>query len=119
VEGSLIEPRGRFFFSPKEFLTRVIEVFALFFHTRFSSMPLRFFSAVGALFSFAGLIMLFVLFIQRFFFDILIGNRPSLFIALLLMILGFLVSSAGLLGEIIVYFNRRSRKGYTVEKIVS
>ncbi|MGB5424291.1 MAG: glycosyltransferase [Desulfobacterales bacterium] len=117
VEGS-ITPKARFFYSPTDYLIRLIEIFAIFFNSRFSSKPLRFFSAVGAFISLLGLISLIVLFIQRFFFDVSIGNRPSLFVSLLLMIMGVLVSSAGLLGEIIVFFNSRGRKEYTVEKIV-
>ena len=118
VEGILNATQKRFFHKPTVYINRVIEIFALFFNTHFSSKPLRFFSAVGTLFSFAGLTWLIVLFVQRFFFDISIGNRPSLFVSLLLMILGILVSSAGLLGEIIVFSNRRSRKEYNVEKML-
>lgn len=119
VEGYLIELQKRIFYSPAEYLTRVIEIFAIFFNARFSSKPLRFFSAFGALISLAGLISFFVLFVQRFFFAISIGNRPFLFVSLLLMILGILVSSAGLLGEIIVFFNSKNRREYSIEKIVN
>jgi hypothetical protein len=59
-----------------------------------------------------------LLFIERFFFGILIGNRPFLFIALLLTILGVLVSSAGLLGEIIAFTNGRKKREYTIEKTI-
>ncbi len=118
VEGLLIATQRRFVRKPTVYINRVIEIFALFFNAHFSSKPLRFFSAAGALISFAGLAWLVVLFVQRFFFDISIGNRPSLFVSLLLMILGILVSSAGLLGEIIVFFNRRRRKEYSVEKVL-
>jgi hypothetical protein len=118
VEGS-ITPQARFFYSPGDYLIRIIEIFAMFFNSRFSNKPLRFFSAVGALISLAGLTSFFVLFVQRFFFAISIGNRPFLFVSLLLMILGILVSSAGLLGEIIVFFNSKNRREYSVEKIVN
>jgi hypothetical protein len=50
--------------------------------------------------------------------DVPIGNRPVLFISLLLMILGVLVSSVGLLGEIVVFTHGRNRKEYTVEKTI-
>ena len=118
VEGSMVKTQKRHFLKPTEYLMRSIEIFAVFFNTRFSRKPLRFFSAFGALTSSAGLILLLVLFVQRFIFDISIGNRPSLFVSLLMMILGVLVSSAGLLGEIIVFFNSRSRKEYSIEKII-
>jgi hypothetical protein len=117
VEGSWIKSQRSFFYRPTEYLTRVIEIFAMFFNTRFSRKPLRFFSAVGAFISLAGLISLLILFIQRFLFDISIGNRPFLFVSLLMLILGVLVSSAGLLGEIIVFFNSWGRKEYSVEKV--
>jgi hypothetical protein len=47
-----------------------------------------------------------------------IGNRPPLFIALLISILGVLVSGVGLLGEIIAFVNGRHKKEYTIEKTI-
>lgn len=109
---------GRLFYKPSDYLTRMIEIFSLFFNSHFSSKPLRFFSAAGALFSFLGSIVFVYLFLERFLFDISIGNRPLLIGALLMITLGILVASTGLLGEIIVFINRRRVREYAVDKII-
>lgn len=106
------------YFRARKYLALMIDIFSLFFNTRFFHKPNRFFSAAGATISLTGLAVMLILFLQRFFFNILIGNRPELFLSLILMILGVLVSSAGLLGEIIIFFNRGDKKEYSVEKVV-
>lgn len=104
------------FYKPAAYAGRVLDIFTLFFNTRFSRKPLRFFSIVGMGFSLAGLLVLAVLFAQRLFFGIQMGNRPLLFVSLFVMILGVLVFSAGLLGEIIAFTNGRHKKEYVIEK---
>lgn len=114
-----LQERGKTgFYSPSEYITRLIDIFTLFFNSRFTRKPLRFFSFIGFCFFGLGTVSLIVLLIQRFFFGILIGNRPFLFLSLLLTIVGVLVSSAGLLGEIIAFINGRQKKEYTIEKTI-
>ena len=114
-----LQERGKTgFYSLPEYITRLIDIFTLFFNTRFTRKPLRFFSTIGIGFISVGSLSLLTLFIQRFFFDILIGDRPFLFLSLLLTILGVFVSSAGLLGEIIAFTNGRHKKEYTIEKTI-
>ena len=104
------------FYSFSEYITRLLDIFTLFFNIRFSRKPLRFFSCIGLSIIGIGLAILAVLFGQRLFFEIPIGNRPLLFVALLLTMLGVLVSGAGLLGEIIAFTNGRHKKEYVIEK---
>ena len=114
-----LEERGKTgFYSLSEYINRLLDIFTLYFNTRFTKKPLRFFSSIGLAFLLIGLGLTVFLFIQRFLMDIPIGNRPLLFISLLLMILGILVSSVGLLGEIVVFTHGRNRKEYTVEKTI-
>jgi hypothetical protein len=114
-----LEERGKTgFYSLSEYVNRLLDIFTLYFNTRFTKKPLRFFSSIGLAFLVIGLGLTAFLFIQRFFMDVPIGNRPMLFISLLLMILGVLVSSVGLLGEIVVFTHGRSRKEYTAEKTI-
>jgi len=104
------------FYSASEYITRVIDIFTLYFNTRFTKKPLRFFSSIGFAFVLCGLMLNLFLVIQRFLFEVPIGNRPLLFAGLLLLVLGVLVASVGLLGEIIAFSNGRNKKEYTVEK---
>jgi len=118
IDKPLAELKKANYYRPTEYLSLMIDIFSLFFNTRFFHKPNRFFSAAGAIISLTGLTVMLILFLQRFFFNIAIGNRPELFLSLIMVILGVLVSSAGLLGEIIIFFNRGDKKEYSVEKIV-
>jgi hypothetical protein len=104
------------FYTLSEYIDRLIDLFTLYFRTRFTKKPFRLFSSIGVYFVLGGIIITILLFAQRFFLDLPIGNRLSLFLSLLLMILGILVWSVGLLGEIIVFVNGRHKRAYTIEK---
>ncbi len=104
------------FYSLPEYLSRILDIFTIFFTTRFSRKPLRFFSTIGLGFISLGVALMGYLFIERLFFDATIGNRPILLVALLVTILGVLVGGAGLLGEIIAFTNGRHKKEYVIEK---
>jgi hypothetical protein len=97
-------------------IPRLLDIFTLYFNTRFTRKPLRFFSAIGVLFLAVGTLIVFSVFAQKFFFGHPIGDRPVLLLALLFMVLGLQAASMGLLGEIVAFIHGRHRKEYTVEK---
>lgn len=101
------------------YVGRLLDILTLYFNTRFSRKPLRFFGNIGALFLGAGGVIALFVFAQKLLFGVPIGDRAILLLAVLLMVLGVQAASAGLLGEIIVFTQGRQRKEYTVEKIVS
>jgi hypothetical protein len=90
----------------------------LFFSTKFSKKPLRFFNLVGASFIAAGLLALFYVGIQKAIFNVAIGARPLLMIGMIGLVGGAQLASFGLLGEIISFVHGRSRREYTIEKII-
>ena len=98
------------------FFTSLLDILTVYFNTRFTKKPLRFFSSIGLSFMTIGFISTCYVFFERFLVDHLIGNRPVLLLAILFMVLGVQVASIGLLGEIIVFINGRQRKEYTIEK---
>ena len=104
------------FYNVSEYISRLLDIFTLFFNTRFSRKPLRFFSFIGVACISIGILLMGGLFAERLFFEVPIGNRPMLLASLLLTILGVLVSGAGLLGEIIAFANGRHKKEYVIEK---
>jgi hypothetical protein len=106
------------FYSWRVYLDRFIEILNLFFSTNFSKKPLRFFNLVGITFIIAGMFTLFYIGIQKMLFDIPIGARPLLVIGMVCLVGGAQIASFGLLGEIISFVNGRSRKEYTIEKII-
>jgi hypothetical protein len=101
-----------------EYLERLMDIPRLYFNTRFSRKPLRFFSTVGAaLMAIGGLIGLWVI-AQKIFAEVAIGNSPALIAAVILMVAGVSTAGLGLLGEIIAFTHGRQIKEYTIEKII-
>lgn len=100
-------------YSPGTYLRRVIDVLGLFFLSRFTYKPLRFFGLIGSLLSGVGGVILIVMFIQRLGGQGL-ANRPLLLLAVLLFTLGVQAVALGLIGEIIVHFNAPRRRPYRV-----
>lgn len=107
------------FYSISEYLTRLIDILTLYFNTRFTRKPLRFFSAIGAVFMGTGFIIALSVLIQKIFMHLPIGNRPALLLAILFMTVGIQVASVGLLGEVIAFTHGRRKKEYTIEKILA
>jgi hypothetical protein len=99
-------------------IPRLLDIFTLYFNTRFTRKPLRFFSAIGLLFLVAGTMIVLVVFAQKLIVGYPIGGRPILLLALLFMVLGVQAASVGLLAEIVVFTHGRHRKEFTVEKII-
>lgn len=113
------QERGKIgLYSFSEYTNRFLDIFTTFFNTRFSRKPLRFFSFIGIGFIGIGILLMGIVFLERLFLEIPVGNRPMFFGGLLIMILGVIVSGAGLLGEIIAFTNGRHKKEYVIEKTI-
>ena len=106
------------FYGLRLYLDRLIEILNLFFSTNFSKKPLRFFNLVGSGFMVFGVMALFYAGMQKVISDIPIGDRPLLIVAIISLVAGAQLASFGLLGEIISFVYGRSRKEYTIEKVI-
>lgn len=102
------------FYSPAEYLSRIIDIFTLYFNTHCARKPLRFFSILGSFFLALGCAAAFYVGVQKVFFGYPVGGRPVLLMALLCIILGVQAASVGLLGEIIAFTHGRMKQEYTV-----
>jgi len=119
VECEHCESRGKTgFYKMSEYVTRLIDILTLYFNTRFTRKPLRFFSSIGLGFFLIGLIITSYVFVQKFLIGHPIGDRPILLLAIFFMVLGVQAASVGLLGEVITFTHGRNRKEYTIEKII-
>ncbi|MDP8209968.1 MAG: glycosyltransferase family 2 protein [Candidatus Stygibacter australis] len=75
--------------------------------TNYSRSPLYLFGNIGASISFLGFLIALYLSVLKIFFDQPLSNRPLLFLAMLLIMVGLQFFSLGLLSELIVNQNRR------------
>jgi intracellular sulfur oxidation DsrE/DsrF family protein len=106
------------FYSLSSYITRLIDIFTLYFNTRFTRKPLRLFGSIGLGFFLVGLSITSYIFLQRIFTGHPMGGSSILLLAIFFMVLGVQAASVGLLGEIIAFTHGRQRKEYTVEKVI-
>jgi hypothetical protein len=106
------------FYSFSEYLERMVDIGTLYFNTRFSRKPLRFFSAIGAGLMAAGGLITFWVLIQKVLYQSSLGDSLELMTAVILMVAGVATAGLGLLGEIIAFTHGRQLKEYTVEKVI-
>lgn len=100
------------------YFSRLVDLLTLYFNTRFTRKPLRFFSSVGALFVTIGLLGFSYVFLQKIFVGIPIGGRADLLLSILFAVIGIQCATLGLLGEIVAFTYGRNHKEYTIEKII-
>jgi len=100
------------------YVNRLLDLIAVFFLTKFTRKPLRFFGVAGTAALLGGGGITVTLTIQRLFMGIPLRNKPMLLLGILLIVLGVLLFSIGLIGEMIIFTNARDVKEYTVEEII-
>lgn len=119
VECEHYQERGKTgFYNPLDYFSRILDIATLYFNTRFSRKPLRFFNLFGAAFFMFGLAIGCYVLLQKILLGHPIGGRPVLLLAILSMVLGVQAASVGLLGEIIAFTQGRRTKEYNIDKII-
>jgi glycosyltransferase involved in cell wall biosynthesis len=112
------EDRGTRYHGTGAYLGRMLDILTVFFLTKFTRTPLRFFGLLGAgLFGFGFLVDL-IAAVQKVFFGTGLADRPLLLLGVLLMVLGVQTLSLGLIGEIIIFTHARNIREYQVAEII-
>ncbi|MGF1612820.1 MAG: glycosyltransferase [Gammaproteobacteria bacterium] len=106
-------------YPPTKYFTKLLDILAIFFLTKFTKKPLRFFGLAGATTLMLGLVATLYIVIERLFFDVALANRPALLFSSLLIVLGIQIFAIGLIGEIIIFTHARQLREYTVERIIN
>ncbi len=100
------------------YVNRLLDLVAVFFLTKFTRKPLRFFGATGLASLVGGGGITLSLTVERLFMGVPLKNKPMLLLGILLIVLGTLLFAIGLIGELIIFTNAEEAKEYTVDKIV-
>ncbi|MDR4503192.1 MAG: glycosyltransferase [Candidatus Scalindua sp.] len=101
------------------YLRRLLDILTIFFITKFTMKPLRFFGLIGTtLFGIGSLINGYLVMYKLLGFGG-ISDRPLLLLGVLLMVLGVQTLSIGLIGEVIIFTHSRGLKEYTIEEYLS
>lgn len=100
---------GKSKFGVQKLFIGIFDTMTAYFLYQFSERPLHFFGIIGGLFFTSGFIISLILTIQRLFYGVLLYRRPALQFAILLIIVGIQIIMTGILGELIVYINKKKR----------
>jgi glycosyltransferase involved in cell wall biosynthesis len=105
-------------YRPGVYLRRLLDILTVFFLTKFTRKPLRFFGLVGAGLFGTGFLITAYLSVLRILYFTALADRPVLLLGVLLMVLGVQTASLGLIGEIIVFTRARDGQEYHVDEVL-
>jgi len=100
---------GKSKFGPGKLFTGLLDTLTAYFLFKFSEKPLHFFGMIGGALFFIGFLISFYLTIERLFFGVLLYQRPLLQLGILLIIVGIQVVMTGIIGELIVFIDQKSK----------
>ena len=106
-----VDNRARKFGIPKfgngKAFIGLIDTITAYFLYKFAEKPLHFFGTVGAIFFSVGFFISAYMVFERIFFNVFLYRRPALQFAILFMIVGIQIAMTGMIGELIVYLNKK------------
>jgi glycosyltransferase involved in cell wall biosynthesis len=97
---------GKTKFGISRFFKGFVDLITVIFTTRYIKRPMHLFGLLGALAFLGGIVLNAWLTYEKLFHGKHLGDRPLLFLGILLMIVGVQFFSTGLLGEIMVHNNQ-------------
>jgi glycosyltransferase involved in cell wall biosynthesis len=103
---------------PGLYIRRILDILALFFLIKFTRKPLRFFGLIGVTFFLIGTIISVWMLYVRLILNQPLSERPLLVLGIFLLVLGIIVASIGLIGEIIIYTQGRNLRDYHIDVII-
>jgi glycosyltransferase involved in cell wall biosynthesis len=112
------EDRGTRYHGTGAYLGRLLDILTVFFLTKFTRTPLRFFGLLGTALFFLGFVIDLIAVVQRAVGDQGLADRPILLLGVLLMVLGVQTLSLGLIGEIIIFTHARNIREYQVQEVI-
>jgi glycosyltransferase involved in cell wall biosynthesis len=112
--------RGQSKYGITRTLRVVLDLLTVKFLVSYSTRPAHVFGPIGVLSGLAGFLIAIYLTVQKFVYDEMIGGRPLLLLAILLIFIGFQFVTMGLLGEMLArtYHESQDRAVYVVGEIL-
>lgn len=97
-----------------------LDLITVKFLLSYATKPLQIFGTVGFVSSFTGFVLALYLSVDKLVFDHQLSNRPLLFLAILLILVGIQFVSMGLLGEMMVriYHEGQDKPIYVIKEIL-
>ncbi|CAN5305850.1 glycosyltransferase family 2 protein [soil metagenome] len=92
---------GKTKFGLSRFMNGFLDLITLLFVNRYMQRPMHFFGTIGVLLTVVGMIVNIYIAALKIFWDQPIGDRPLLFLGILLVVIGVQFFSIGFLGEMV------------------
>ena len=98
----------------------ILDLLTVKFLSSYSTRPAHVFGPIGIISGFAGFLIALYLTVQKFIYDVDIGNRPLLLLSILLIFIGFQFVTMGLLGEMLArtYHESQDRTVYVIGEVL-
>jgi len=100
------------------YFRRFLDILTVFFITKFTKKPLRFFGLVAVFIFMSGFLGCLYLSLMKIVSSVPLSERPMLILGVLLMVIGVQIGSIGLIGELIIFTHARQINDYKVENIL-
>ncbi len=99
----------------------ILDLITVKFLLSYSTRPIQFFGSIGMASGALGFLMSLYVTVQRLFFNIPLGDRPILLLAVLLMFIGLQFITVGLLAEMQIrtYHETQHKPIYVIREIFS
>lgn len=105
-------------YGPKRFLHGFLDLLTVFFITKYKSSPLHFFGVISIYFFGFGFAIGLYLTYLRIVENAKIGDRPLLFLAVLLIVVGIQIGATGLISEQITHTTKKVSRDSLIKKII-
>jgi glycosyltransferase involved in cell wall biosynthesis len=100
------------------YVGRLLDILNVFFLTKFTRTPLRFFGLLGLGLLALGFTIDLVAVLEKVFFATGLSDRAVLLLGVLLVVLGVQTLSLGLIGEIIIFTHARNVRDYRIAETI-
>jgi len=112
--------RGRSKYGISRTLRVILDLLTVKFLNSYSTRPAHIFGPIGVLSGLIGFALALYLTAQKFLYNVAIGSRPLLLLAVLLIFIGFQFVTMGLLGEMLArtYHESQDRPIYVVGEVL-
>jgi glycosyltransferase involved in cell wall biosynthesis len=111
--------RYRRVYKPGVYLRRLLDLLTVFFLSKFTKKPLRFYGLIGSAIAFLGILISAWVVVERLFFGTPLAQRPALLLGSLFIVLGIQIFGLGLIGELIIFTRARELKEYIIEEVIN
>ena len=106
-------------FGPGVYIRRLLDICTVFFPTKFTQKPLRFFGLLSISISSVGIVISSLTIAKKFFNNQALSEQPLFLVGIIFLLVGLQTFFIGLVAEILIFLHISPEPDYNIEEIVS